>query len=529
MNVQIIIVSALKEFGIMFSSIKLSSFMLALLATFVLFQIIVQGLGFSSMGGTRDDIARLTNLSIRQGGALNATTRDLMDARINLARAATRVAHGSAEPVEIVKHAKEQLTQADGDFASFVSEASGDGESQSRSVALQQQFRTLRQALGELVGFLDANNLQAYLDQPTQKYQDAFITEQHRYADFVAHEADASLKSLDLRYGRFRVTGFLMLAIMLLLSVLVSVVLGRAISKPLRETARLFQAISNGRLNNQVTTSGFKEISRLQVDLGVMQSSVARMVTSVREASDSIHVGTNEIATGNTELSTRTEEQAASLQQTAASMDELTSTVQQTAEHAAEVSRLAAVALQEAEAGNDVVGAVVERMNGIAGSSHRIVEIITVIDGIAFQTNILALNAAVEAARAGDQGRGFAVVASEVRGLAQRTAVAAREIKQLIEGSVEQARGGVDLVERAGVAIGAVSKSISRVTTMIGEISGATGEQSAGIAQINRAVTEMDRMTQKNAALVEQAAAAAQELHEQTRHLASAVATFELL
>jgi len=352
--------------------------------------------------------------------------------------------------------------------------------------------------------------------------------EQRRYADFVERDADTSLKSLDLRYARFRVAGYLMLAMMLLLSSLVSIVLGRAISKPLRDTEMLFQAISNGRLNNLITASGFKEISRLQVGLGVMQSNVAKMVASVREASDSIHVGTNEIATGNTELSARTEEQAASLQQTAAGMDELTSTVQQTAEHAVEVSHLAAAALQEAEAGNRVVGAAVERMNGIAGSSRRIVEIITVIDGIAFQTNILALNAAVEAARAGDQGRGFAVVASEVRGLAQRTAIAAKEIKQLIEGSVEQTQGGVDLVERAGVAIEAVSNSISRVAAMIGEISGATGEQSAGISQVNRAVTEMDRMTQKNAALVEQAAAAAQELHEQTRHLLFAVDAFEL-
>jgi methyl-accepting chemotaxis protein-1 (serine sensor receptor) len=217
------------------------------------------------------------------------------------------------------------------------------------------------------------------------------------------------------------------------------------------------------------------------------------------------------------------------LEETAASIDQLTSTVRQTAEHAVEASHLATTALREANAGTEVVSAVVERMSGIAGSSLRVAEIITLIDAIAFQTNILALNAAVEAARAGDQGRGFAVVASEVRGLAQRTAVAPKEIKQLIDRSVLQTQGGVDLVERAGAAMGAVSQSISRVTAMIGEISGASVEQSEGIAQVNRAVTQMDQMTRKNAALVEQAAAASQELHEQTRRLAAAVATFELV
>jgi methyl-accepting chemotaxis protein-1 (serine sensor receptor) len=226
--------------------------------------------------------------------------------------------------------------------------------------------------------------------------------------------------------------------------------------------------------------------------------------------------------------SARTENQAASLEETASSMEELTATVRQNADHAREANALAQTALDATSRGTEVVNQVVDKMHGIAQSSDKIAEIISVIDGIAFQTNILALNAAVEAARAGEQGRGFAVVAGEVRGLAQRSAQSAKEIKTLISESVTEIKGGSTLVEHAGDAMRNVSASISRVTQMMAEISASSLEQSTGIEQVNQAVVQMDEMTQQNAALVEEAAAAASSLHQQTQQLKQAVSVFEI-
>lgn len=510
------------------SKFKLSSSLLLLLATFVAFQIIALGLGFWAMGGTRDDIMSLTDLAIRQADALNSTARDLMDARINLARAGTRMARGGSEPADIVAHAKQQLLQADKDFASFSDQASRHAQSRTRSDAVVQQYRILRGALGDLAGFLDGNNLQSYLDQPTQRYQDAFVREADRYAEFISQQAGLSLKSVDERYAWFRIVGLSMLAMVVVLSGFMCIALRRAIARPLQQTELLVRSIASGRLNNPVAAAGFNEITRLQAGLDAMQASLSEMVASVRRTADFIHDGANHIAAGNSEIAARTEAQASALEETAASMEELTATVGQNAEHAVQASRLAAAALHDVEESNGMVGTMVAQMNGIADSARRVAEIIAVIDGIAFQTNILALNAAVEAARAGEQGRGFAVVASEVRALAQRSAVAAKEIKQLIESSVGRTQDGVALVERTRAAIGTVSKSISEVASMIDEISGASVEQSGGIAQISRAISEMDSITRSNAILVERAAIAGKELNDQTSELMSSVASFEL-
>ncbi len=287
------------------------------------------------------------------------------------------------------------------------------------------------------------------------------------------------------------------------------------------------QHLMDARINLSRAGTRMNEIGRLFAGLARMQASVAQTVKTVRDAADSIHTGADEIATGNADLSARTENQAASLEETASSMEELT-TVRQNAEHAREAHALADEALRSTSDGASVVDSVVDKMRGIAQSSDRIAEIISVIDGIAFQTNILALNAAVEAARAGEQGRGFAVVAGEVRGLAQRSAQSAKEIKALISESVSQIEGGSELVERAGNAMQKVSTSISRVAQMMGEISASSLEQSTGIEQVNQAVVQMDRMTQQNAALVEEAAAAASSLHDQTRQLKEAVSAFEI-
>ncbi|MBT9540515.1 methyl-accepting chemotaxis protein [Thiobacillus sp.] len=287
------------------------------------------------------------------------------------------------------------------------------------------------------------------------------------------------------------------------------------------------RAISSGDFSNSVTLEK-GDTSSLLFAINVMRENLTGTVSDIRHATETIAVASREIATGNADLSSRTEQQASSLEETASSMEELTSTVKQNAENARQANQLVQSTAEVAVKGGNVVGQVVDTMASISESSRKIADIIGVIDGIAFQTNILALNAAVEAARAGEQGRGFAVVASEVRNLAQRSAGAAKEIKSLIEDSVGQVESGGKLVGEAGKTMGEIVTSVKRVTDIMGEIAAASQEQSAGIEQVNQAITQMDDVTQQNAALVEQAAAAAMSLQEQTDNLKQAVSVFKL-
>ena len=304
--------------------------------------------------------------------------------------------------------------------------------------------------------------------------------------------------------------------------------LHRAISVPLSKMLGHFSAISNGNLTERITVGSKDEMGALTQGLIDMQRGLIRTIVTMRGGSESIASATKQIAAGNMDLSQRTEEQASSLEETASSMEELTSIVRQNADNARQASQLAGNASDIAVKGGEVVGRVIETMSGINDSSKKIADIIGVIEGIAFQTNILALNAAVEAARAGEQGRGFAVVAGEVRSLAQRSATAAKEIKELISDSVGRVENGTTLVAEAGDVIDEVVVAVKRVTDIMGEISSASEEQSAGIEQVNQAVTQMDEVTQQNAALVEEAAAAAQSLEEQAGVLREAVASFRL-
>ncbi|ADX46803.1 methyl-accepting chemotaxis protein [Paracidovorax avenae] len=288
------------------------------------------------------------------------------------------------------------------------------------------------------------------------------------------------------------------------------------------------ERVRDGDLTVPVVDTARDEFSPLLGALGDMQQALTRVVSTVREGSDSVATASAEIAQGNNDLSARTEQQASALEETAASMDELGATVRQNADNAQQASQFAQAASEVAARGGEVVSQVVDTMRGIDRSSSKIAEIIGVIDGIAFQTNILALNAAVEAARAGEQGRGFAVVASEVRSLAQRSAGAAREIKELITASVAQVQSGTALVDRAGATMTEVVDSIRRVTDVVSEISIASREQSAGVSQVGEAVTQMDQATQQNAALVEQSAAAANALRSQAEQLVEAVAVFRV-
>ncbi|MGE0801450.1 MAG: methyl-accepting chemotaxis protein [Lautropia sp.] len=294
------------------------------------------------------------------------------------------------------------------------------------------------------------------------------------------------------------------------------------------DMGRVLGALANGDLTEYVTNEYTGSFSQVKVDANLAVEQLTRIVLRLKDSTDSIHTAAREIAQGNADLSQRTEEQASSLEETASSMEELTSTVQQNAESAKQGNQLAASASEIAVEGGRVVGQVVETMGFINESSKKIVDIISVIDGIAFQTNILALNAAVEAARAGEQGRGFAVVASEVRNLAQRSAGAAKEIKTLISDSVEKVDTGTKLVDRAGKTMEQIVTSIKRVADIMAEVTAASQEQSSGISQVNQAITQMDEVTQQNAALVEQAAAAAETLQEQAEGLKEVVTTFRI-
>ncbi|MDQ9170880.1 Cache 3/Cache 2 fusion domain-containing protein [Oxalobacteraceae bacterium R-40] len=338
------------------------------------------------------------------------------------------------------------------------------------------------------------------------------------YLEEITHEA-TTLRNMFAGAGTIAV---------LILAALIYVIMRRSVTAPLAAATVAAQQLASGDLTTRVHTDREDEIGRLLYAMNGISQGLANVVWQVRNGTETIAIASSEIAKGNLDLSSRTEEQASSLEETAASMEELTSTVKQNADNARQANQLAQSASDVAVKGGEVVSQVVHTMEDINESAKKIVDIISVIDGIAFQTNILALNAAVEAARAGEQGRGFAVVASEVRSLAQRSAAAAKEIKSLISDSVEKVGAGTKLVDHAGTTMTEVVSSVRRVTDIMAEITAASQEQSSGIEQVNQAIAQMDQVTQQNAALVEQAAAAAESLQGQANSLAQLVGVFKM-
>ncbi len=340
--------------------------------------------------------------------------------------------------------------------------------------------------------------------------------------------AKEEYEAADARYSRILALSLAAIVLGIVFAFGFGLALIRGISRSLHEALGVARAVASGDLRHTTQANGSDEVAQVLLAMNEMQASLTQVVASVCQGAESVATASVEIAQGNQDLSARTESQASALEQTAASMEQLNATVRQNADNARQANQLAMSASTTAVAGGEVVARVVETMKGINDSSRKIADIISVIDGIAFQTNILALNAAVEAARAGEQGRGFAVVASEVRSLAGRSAEAAKEIKMLINASVERVEQGSLQVDKAGATMAEVVTGIRRVTDLMGEISAASNEQSAGVSQVGEAVTQMDQATQQNAALVEEMAAAASSLKSQAQELVATVAVFKL-
>ncbi|WP_202424255.1 methyl-accepting chemotaxis protein [Duganella levis] len=396
---------------------------------------------------------------------------------------------------------------------------------------LQAQAPETLRLLGQVVQIVNegkAAEAPAFLLNSVQKQQDGTFALINEMIGFQEKQNAALVEQIHDEYAfavRFLIGATLLACVA---ATGLALMITRSITRPINEAVSAAEMVAAGDLTHSVQVQGRDEVSQLLTALQTMTGSLSSIVGEVRAGTETISTASREIATGNQDLSSRTEEQASSLEETASSMEELTSTVKQSADNARQANVLANSASQVAVRGGQVVSQVVETMGSINESSRRIVDIIGVIDGIAFQTNILALNAAVEAARAGEQGRGFAVVASEVRTLAQRSAAAAKEIKVLIDDSVGKVDTGARLVDQAGVTMDEIVDSVKRVTDIMAEIALASQEQNAGIEQINQAITQMDQVTQQNAALVEEAAAAAEAMQEQAEHLAQAVDVFKL-
>ena len=461
---------------------------------------------------------------------LKTSSERMLQVRLALGSYETLFSMGKAGD-DLLPKAHGVLKESDAQWADYLKKPRDENESRLADAVTATRTALVQQAIAPEFQALEQNDFNTFRTLQGQTANELYA----RYEAAINELEALQVAHQEARYAASQTTfhtlatgAAVIAAIAFVIGVFARAALVSAVVRPIDAVIRHFDRIAEGDLTGSIVANSNNEMGRLLIGLQKMQAALVATVSRVRSGSEAIMHGAREIATGNADLSQRTEQQAASLQETASSMEQLTATVKLNADHAVEASGLARDASDTAARGGVVVGDVVRTMEDIASSSNQIGDIIGVIEGIAFQTNILALNAAVEAARAGEQGRGFAVVAGEVRSLAQRSASAAKEIKSLIAASADKVQAGSALVGRAGETMDQVVAAVHRVNDIIGKISAASNEQSTGIEQINLAVVQMDSVTQQNAALVEQAAAAAASLEEQAAQLDAAVAAFRV-
>ncbi|WP_312982866.1 methyl-accepting chemotaxis protein [Atlantibacter sp.] len=517
----------------MLNRIKVVTSLLIVLGLFGLLQLTSGGLFFNALKNDKENFTVLQTIR-QQQSTLNASWVALIQTRNTLNRAGIRYMMDSnqmgsgATVAQLMQIAQTSLKQAEEQWTAYEALPRDPRQSEQTAQEVKRTYDIYHNALAELIQLLGAGKINAFFDQPTQSFQDGM---EKAYNSYLAENDGLYQLAVDGSNESYNLAMWILIGVLgAVLAVMIVVWIGinKALIHPLQRLLENIRHIANGDLVRGIEVHGTNEMGQLAASLRHMQDELAKTVGDVRTGANAIYSGASEIAIGNNDLSSRTEQQAASLEETAASMEELTATVKQNAENARQASQLALSASETAQKGGKVVSNVVQTMHEIAGSSQKIADITSVIDGIAFQTNILALNAAVEAARAGEQGRGFAVVAGEVRNLASRSAQAAKEIKGLIEDSVSKVEVGSTLVESAGETMGEIVNAVTRVTDIMGEIASASDEQSRGIDQVGLAVAEMDRVTQQNASLVQESAAAAAALEEQASRLTQAVSVFRI-
>ncbi|MFW3572352.1 methyl-accepting chemotaxis protein [Kosakonia cowanii] len=517
----------------MFKRIKVITLLIMVLVVLGALQLISAGVFISALNNDKHNF-NVSQVSSQNVSEFTDAWISLNQARVTLNRGMLRLQSSTASQInggqlgELVQDATNLLNQAQQHYDIYYKLPQTPGMDQALSDELEKQYSTYHATLTEMNRLLLAGKLEDMFRQNAQKKQEGM---EKSYRAWRAEQAKLASDGVQQNeHDYIRILWILAAVMVVVLAVIAMswVAMQRVLLKPLHEVMGHIRHIATGDLTHAIHAEGSNEMARLAQNVQEMQQSLVKTVSVVRDGADTIYTGAGEISIGNNDLSSRTEQQAASLEETAASMEELTATVKQNADNARQATQLALNASGTAKKGGEVVDGVVRTMDEIAASSSKIAQITNVIDGIAFQTNILALNAAVEAARAGEQGRGFAVVAGEVRTLAQRSAQAAKEIKGLIDDSGNRVSAGSALVHEAGETMAEIVSAVTRVTDIMGEISSASDEQSRGIDQVGQAVAEMDRVTQQNASLVQESAAAAAALEEQAARLTETVAVFKV-